>query len=99
MKIRNRTLIRLAAKLIAVVSRLLFRSVRLDIQAHPQTTPYEETGRERYLHCIWHDGLAGMVFSRPAIRAAALVSQHADGSYLSDALEAIGVKPIRGSSR
>jgi lysophospholipid acyltransferase (LPLAT)-like uncharacterized protein len=99
-KIRNVRLIRFAAVMIATAFRLLFRTVRLDFaQAHPRTSPYEDTGDLRYLHCLWHDGIAGFVFSRPAVRAAALVSRHADGSLLAEGMHSIGVTPIRGSSR
>ena len=100
MKIRNARLIRFAATVLAATFRLLFRTVRFDfVQAHPRTSPYEDTGDARYLHCLWHDGIVGFVFSRPAVRAAALVSRHADGSFLAEGMHCIGVTPIRGSSR
>lgn len=100
MKIRNRTVIRLAARFLAFLFRNLLRTVRLHAAyAEPKSSCYEDTGDERHLFCLWHDGIIGFVFSRPAFRAAALVSQHGDGTYVADALEAIGVTPIRGSSR
>lgn len=99
MKIRSPRLIRLAARLLASAFRLLFRTMRLDIYTHPGTSPYGETGDGRYLYCLWHDGIVGWVFSKPAFRVAALVSRHTDGSYLADGMESIGVTPIRGSSR
>ncbi|MFO1096113.1 MAG: lysophospholipid acyltransferase family protein [Planctomycetaceae bacterium] len=100
MKLRNRTIIRLAARFLAFVFRNLLRTVRLHAEyAEPRSSCYEDTGDERHLFCLWHDGIIGHVFSLPAFRVSALVSQHGDGDWLADALEAIGVAPIRGSSR
>jgi lysophospholipid acyltransferase (LPLAT)-like uncharacterized protein len=100
MKIHNRHLIRFAARALALFFRTLMKTVRLEmIKAEPRSTCYEDCGDERHLFCLWHDGIIGFVFCRPAFDVSALVSQHGDGTYLADALEAIGVTPIRGSSR
>jgi lysophospholipid acyltransferase (LPLAT)-like uncharacterized protein len=100
MKIRNRHVIRLAARVLALFFRTLLKTVRLEmIKAEPRSTCYEDCGHERHLFCLWHDGIIGFVFCRPAFDVSALVSQHGDGTYLADALAAIGVTPIRGSSR
>lgn len=100
MKLRNRFLIRCAARGLALFFRTLLKTVRLELErAEPRSTCYEDTGDERHLFCLWHDGIIGYVFSRPAFHVSALVSRHGDGTYLADALEAIGVTPIRGSSR
>jgi lysophospholipid acyltransferase (LPLAT)-like uncharacterized protein len=100
MKLRNRTLIRFAARALALFFRTLMKTVRLHMDcAQPRSTCYEDTGDERHLFCLWHDGIIGHVFCLPAFHVSALVSQHGDGTYLADALDAIGVTPIRGSSR
>lgn len=100
MRIRSRRLTRWAAVAMAVLFRLLLKTVRRDeYYAEPNLCAYERTGDERHLYCLWHDGIVGWVFSRRAQQIAALVSRHADGSYLADALESIGVPAIRGSSR
>jgi lysophospholipid acyltransferase (LPLAT)-like uncharacterized protein len=100
MKLRNRTLIRVAARTLAFCFRTLLKTVRLEmVKAEPRSTCYEDTGDERHLFCLWHDGIIGHVFCLPAFHVSALVSQHGDGTYLANALEAIGVTPIRGSSR
>lgn len=100
MKIRNRHVIRFAARVLALCFRTLMKTVRLDmVKSEPCSTCYEDCGIERHLFCLWHDGIIGFVFCRPAFDVSALVSQHGDGTYLADALEAIGVTPIRGSSR
>lgn len=99
MKIRSPRLIRFAARILATAFRMLFRIMRLDIDTHPGTSPYQPPGSDRYLYCLWHDGIVGWVFSRPSFQVAALVSRHADGSYLADGMQMVGVTPIRGSSR
>lgn len=100
MKLRNRFLIRLAARTLALFFRALMKTVQLEmVKAEPRSTCYEDCGDERHLFCLWHDGIIGFVFCRPAFEVSALVSQHGDATYLADALEAIGVTPIRGSSR
>lgn len=99
MKIRSPRLIRFAARILATAFRLHFRTMRLDIDTHPGTSPYEPPGDSRYLYCLWHDGIVGWVFSRPSFSVSALVSRHADGSYLADGMQMVGVTPIRGSSR
>lgn len=100
MKIRNRYVIRFAARVLAFFFRALMKTVRLEmVKAELRSTCYEDCGDERHLFCLWHDGIIGFVFCRPAFHVSALVSQHGDGTYLADALEAIGVTPIRGSSR
>jgi lysophospholipid acyltransferase (LPLAT)-like uncharacterized protein len=99
MKIRNRWLIRLAGRCIARLLRALFVLVRADIKpAQPGTSPYEPTG-EKFIYCIWHDGVLATIFGAKAIDCAGLVSRHEDGSYLADAMACVGVAPIRGSSR
>lgn len=99
MKLRNRFLIRLAARLLSVTSRLWLKTVRTEIQtAAPHTNPYEDNGDNRYLYCMWHDAILGSIFTGRSVRMAALVSRHRDGTYVADALQTIGIEPIRGSS-
>ncbi len=99
MKIRSRLLIRTLAKSLAVCSRGLFRTVDTQIQlACPGTSPYDRSREQRYLYCVWHDSVLVAIFSGRCPRMAALVSQHADGSYVADALDCVGIVPVRGSS-
>lgn len=100
MKIRSRFLIRSVARCVAAASRLHFRTMRLEIcAADPRTIAYDYVGHEKYLYCLWHDAVLGVIFSRRAHRMAGLVSRHADGSLVADAMQAVGLVPIRGSSR
>lgn len=99
MKIRNRTLIRCLAWLLAGAFRLLFATVRVRIRCGPQgAVPYGRWGTDRFLMCMWHDAIAGTIFSGRSVDLAALVSRHADGEYVAEAIDVLGIKPIRGSS-
>ena len=99
MRIRNRRLIRGLAWLVAGASRLLFRTMRLEMRMpQPECTPYHPHSNGKYLICLWHDGILGIIFSKKTHQIAALTSRHADGAYVSEALDAIGVPTVRGSS-
>lgn len=98
MKIRSRRLIRMLARCIALSSRMLFALVRPEVRPWIKgTSPYDAPG-EKFIYCVWHDGILGAIFSGKCIQVAALVSQHEDGSYVADAMECVGIHPIRGSS-
>ncbi|MEX2287341.1 MAG: hypothetical protein WD648_09650, partial [Planctomycetaceae bacterium] len=88
MRIRSRLLTRVIGSIGAGLIRLLFRTCRvrlfLDV---PDISCYGDTGVRRYLYCIWHDQLVMTIFSGRPKKMAGLVSQHQDGSYLSDAME------------
>ncbi|MCA9055032.1 MAG: DUF374 domain-containing protein [Planctomycetaceae bacterium] len=99
MKIRNRKAIRAIAYLLAMVFRSWFRLVRLRVVCEvPESDPYGDASRDRFLYCLWHDAIVGVLFSRPHRRMAGLVSLHADGSYVADLMEIFGIRAIRGSS-
>ncbi len=98
-KLRNKVLIRLSAWVLAAMFRLLFMTLRIRIRCGSQgPVPYGDWGSERYLMCMWHDAIAGTIFGGRVTNASTLVSRHADGSYVADAVEALGMTPIRGSS-
>lgn len=99
MRIRSRFLTKLAGRLAALMFRLLFRTCRVQVVTDvPDISPYQETGTRRFLYCIWHDQLVMTIFSGRPQKMAGLVSQHQDGSYLSDAMEVLGITPVRGST-
>ena len=99
-KIRNRTLIRCFARVMAFLSRCLFLFVRMRvIQAVPGFSPHcEPDESHRSLFCVWHDAILGAIFCGKTLNVAALVSQNYDGSVVADVLDAVGIQPVRGSS-
>jgi len=91
-------LTKIAAGLAVGLFRTLFRTVRIEFhEPVPGTNAFHETP-EKYLYCIWHDSLLGPVFAGRHRCMAGLVSQHQDGSYLADAMQMVGVLPVRGST-
>ena len=99
-KLRNRTLIRWSARLVAFVFRCLFLTNRIRIIPteagfSPHCDPDEE---HRSLFCVWHDAILGAIFCGKTLNVAALVSQNYDGSVVADVLDAVGIQPVRGSS-
>ena len=100
MKIRSRVLTKVIVFVGVVLVRALFKTCRL--QAEPEVSgidPYETTGENRYLYCVWHDQIVMTVFSGRPKNMAGLVSGHQDGSYLADAMKRLGITPVRGSSK
>lgn len=99
MKIRNRTLNRVLARAACFVFRTLLRTCRVEVrELQPRTSPYVANQPNRYLYCLWHDMIVLHTFAAPHYNLSALVSRHRDGGYLADAMTAIGVHPVRGSS-
>lgn len=99
MKIRSPLLIHTAARLLTGAIRLLFSTVRLQIHLQtPGISPYGDTGGERFIYCVWHDGILGPTFGGPQSQVAALTSQHTDGTLVAEVLSCVGITPIRGSS-
>lgn len=97
-KIRNRLLIRGLARMISWTSRALFGLCRIRvIEDAPNISPYGPH-EECYLYCVWHDGLLGAMFCGRSRKMAALTSRHADGEYVAEVMDAVGIQPIRGSS-
>ena len=80
--------------------RALFATIRVEtISTRLQVSPYAPTGNERFLYCIWHDGLVGIIFSGRCVNVSGLVSQHQDGGIVAAAMNCLGIRAIRGSSR
>ncbi len=99
-KLRNRTLIRTLARLMAFCFRCLFLTVRTHIvPAEPGFSPHCEPDAEhRSLFCVWHDAILVAIFCGKTVNVAALVSQNYDGTVIADVLDAVGIQPVRGSS-
>ena len=99
-KIQSRLLTKLIAFLVVGLTRLIFKSCRVQIfLEEPGTCPYEPTGSRRYLYCVWHDQIMMTVFCGRPKAMAGLVSGHRDGSYLAEAMKLVGIAAIRGSSK
>ncbi len=100
MKIRSPLLTKLAARLMVAAIRLLFRTCRIRVLVdRPDLNCYEPPRGNRYLYCVWHDQIVMTCFSGRPKQMAGLVSRHQDGSYLANAMQLLGIQPVRGSSK
>ena len=100
MKIRNRILNKVIAWTAVLLLRTLFLTVRTDIRIAREgaMTDAPPVGSTRYCFCLWHDIILAALFCHTAHSLSTLVSRHQDGTYLSDVIEILGIRPIRGSA-
>jgi lysophospholipid acyltransferase (LPLAT)-like uncharacterized protein len=105
-KIRNRTLIRFAAWLASRPFIALSKLLRMEIQCETSGTDISEPDAEQqFVYCLWHDQILFPLLRSAQVRSllktrrcVALVSQHQDGSVLTDFMENVGIHSVRGSS-
>ena len=99
MRLRNQKIIRVLAYGAAAVFAAYFKMFRVEVREdRAGLSPYKPTGDDRFLYCVWHDAIAGPTFAGRSRNAGALASRHADGAWIAHALEARGMRPVRGSS-
>ena len=95
----NTTLRNILPVLLAPLLRLLFRSQRLELRMPPEGLPETRRG---VVFAFWHGKMAtGWLLSRrlyPDAVPSAVVSLSRDGQLLSDTLDRLGFRLIRGSS-
>jgi lysophospholipid acyltransferase (LPLAT)-like uncharacterized protein len=99
-KIRNRFLHKVIAWSAVLLLRTLFLTVRTDIRIAKEgaMTDTPPVGPTRYCFCLWHDIILAALFCHKAHSLSTLISRHEDGTYLSDLIEILGIRPIRGSA-
>lgn len=97
MKIRSPLLIRSAARLGVWSGRSLFATLRKDFVDTIRGT-YDPNPELRCIYITWHDSLLMPIFAAKSYGVSALISRHEDGSYLADAMQMLGIRPVRGSS-
>jgi len=99
LRIRSLLLTSLSAAVFTAAIRLLFRTLKLSLHEDtPGTNPYVKSPPERFLYCVWHDSMVIPVFAGKHRSAAALTSQHADGSFVAQVLRRVGMSTVRGST-
>ena len=100
LKIRSRLLNRAAIWLGVRLLGLLFWSCRKQIiEDVPNCNPYESSGDVRHLYCIWHDQIVMTLFTGRPQDVSGLVSRHQDGGYVADVMQALSIRPVRGSTK
>ena len=99
MRIRSEFLIGVVSRLLVILFRTLYLTVRIKpILAVPEGTPSNQDGSCCHTFCLWHDSLLTCIFGAKKPRMIALVGPHRDGSYVSQVLRGVGIRPVRGSS-
>ena len=100
MKIRSRFLDKIIAWTAFLFLRALFLTVRVDIRmTHSDgLCTVRPQDRQRYCFPVWHDAILIALFCHRSYSLSALVSRHQDGTYLSDVLNLLGIRPVRGST-
>lgn len=98
-KIRSEFLIAVLSRMMVLALRVLFMTCRIKkYLAVPEGVPDNQTGERCHTYSIWHDSLLVCIFITRRPKMIALVGAHRDGSYVSQVLKAVGIRPIRGSS-
>jgi len=99
-RIRSRLLTRLVGWSVALLFKLLSRTLRLRGFLESDYTDCSVETRRGYIYALWHDStfipLARQALKRPLV--AALVSRHQDGAYLAEFMRQIGIRSVRGST-
>ncbi len=96
MKLRSRWLIRFLAAGIAIVAWCWLRTLRLkrfslDGRHHPA-----DANQQQFLYAFWHEGVLGPLCDPGKIKV--LISQHADGEWIAQICQWLGLGVIRGST-
>jgi len=97
MKIRSRFLNRCLAIVAVGIVRGLFATLRRDHRDSVRGV-YCRDPQGQYIYLAWHDCLLLPMFTSRCFHLAGLVSRHADGGYLAEAMQLIDVAVVRGSS-
>ena len=97
MKIRNPRIIRMAARMLVWAFKLLYLTTRKNY-IDTVSGCYSAEPEDHFIYITWHDALLSPIFVTKSYDASALISRHEDGSYLADAMQMVGITPIRGSS-
>lgn len=98
MRIRSPLLVKTLSYSAVGLLRLLCATCRKRMFPYPGTSLYEKID-ETFLYSAWHDAIIlSLLAKRTAPNLAALASMHRDGGWVVEMLNAIGVKPVRGST-
>ncbi|MBI1832751.1 MAG: lysophospholipid acyltransferase family protein [Planctomycetes bacterium] len=99
MKLRNPTLIKWVAFLVAIVIRVWISTVSFRYRPFgPRLAPVDDEPRGPFLYVFWHENILVpcFQFARPDILV--LISQHADGEVIAQVCKHMGFGTVRGSS-
>jgi lysophospholipid acyltransferase (LPLAT)-like uncharacterized protein len=99
LRFRNAILERGVARLAVVAARGLFATVRRRLfYTDPALSPYTPPDGSTCIYSVWHDSILMPMFLGCHPKTKALVGRHQDGTFLANALAALGISSVRGSS-
>jgi lysophospholipid acyltransferase (LPLAT)-like uncharacterized protein len=99
MKIRHPFLIKLCGILIAWAVRLWLATVRYrHCPVGRDHTPYAPDLPGRFIYAFWHEDMLVIAhqYAKPDVHV--LISRHADGQIIAEAVKRLGLKVVTGSS-
>jgi lysophospholipid acyltransferase (LPLAT)-like uncharacterized protein len=99
MKIRNPTLIRVLAFLIACAMRLWIGTLRYRYQPlGPNVEPRRLDPSSHYIYAFWHENMLLPACKYAGTEVHVLISQHADGQLIAEVCRYVGMRAVRGST-
>lgn len=97
MKIRHPWLIRTASFLASLTVRALIGTLRFRYQSFgPNLEPHRVVGH--YIYAFWHENLLLPAYHYGLPNCHVLISQHADGEFITQVAQRLGLSVVRGSS-
>jgi lysophospholipid acyltransferase (LPLAT)-like uncharacterized protein len=100
-RIRSRLLTKLAGSAAGALFRALSRTLRFDGHCEVPGIDCSADVSRTYVYALWHDEIF-IPLAKKALcgaKIAALVSRHQDGAYLTEFMNCLGVRSIRGSTQ
>ena len=98
MVIRNRFLIRVAGWLLAQVCRLWLWTLKIHCEhVQPENNPHQGGNRGR-MFCLWHEDMLTLGYYFSGSGMYVLISRSRDGELISQVIETLGYRTVRGST-
>lgn len=93
----RRARFRWAGRIGALLLRLWGATWRIEWSIHPEARTLRESGRP-FVHALWHEHLLPLTYTHRGRGFCVLVSESADGEYISQVLHHLGYGTVRGST-
>src|SRR5258706_2430900 len=97
MVIRNRFIIRIAGWLMAQFIRLWLCTLRMHAEWPQADLDPRRKGTGR-IYCLWHEDMFYQAYAFSGLGISVLISQSRDGELISQVVETLGFKTVRGST-
>lgn len=98
MVIRNRFLIRLTGWLVAQICRLWLCTLRIHVENFDPAANPRGSGNQGRLFSLWHEDMLTLGYFFRGRGIYVLISRSRDGELISQVVESLGFRTVRGSS-